>query len=731
MDHRHPHPESLPFIFGAQYYRAPTPEPACWEYDHRRMKQLGFNHVKYWVQWRWAHRGEDRFHWDDLDRLMDLAAANDLAVTLNIICDVAPVWLYDKYPDAKQIMRNGSVIQPYANGCRQIGGTPGPCYNHPGALAERQKFVAAAIEHFRPYPALSMWDVWNEPEQSFPSRTLSDPGSLVCYCEHCRRGFQQWLTKKYGSIERLNEVWGRCYEQWNQVEMPRSRDSLQDFVDWREFHLDTMTAEAAWRLEYARRLDPRRVSYLHVVPSTTEAFSCVTCVDDFAIAEHCQVFAATMNGAPTWTTQMLGAARGRVAYNVESHMNHGSTSLHQRINGMNDLLRDFLPQIGLGIKGFLFWQYRPETLGVESPAWGLVRLDGGDRPITKAVAEFWAKLRPHVPAVFRSNPPRPQIGIWKSRKNEIFGYATCGRFQPLAESIDGHLQTLYWNNYAFRIVSGQMLEGDDLEDLKLLIMPGCYYVTAQEAKVLDQWVRRGGVLLNEAHLAAYSDCGRHSRIIPGCGLAESWGIREIDSTASHHLKLAAADMTTAGFDNLPEDVKKALKDFGTTGGQFFPIRLRVGGIAWGSDRYAMLEGEGWQREGTFDDAANCIMSREIGKGAVYYCGTNIGRGAKKDAAGLLALLRTAIQRAGLAPILGAQCAEPGAVRVDVLLDGGRPRFITIVNRTDREQELRLEAVAGTWRELISGEPWWLDGKPIKLPARFAGMLIGASGLTQP
>ncbi len=92
--------DSLPFLFGAQYDRAPTPEKACWEQDLAKMNELGFTQVKYWVQWRWQHRGPERFYWDDLDELMNLAARNGIGVTLNTIFDVAPIWLYEKYPVA-------------------------------------------------------------------------------------------------------------------------------------------------------------------------------------------------------------------------------------------------------------------------------------------------------------------------------------------------------------------------------------------------------------------------------------------------------------------------------------------------------------------------------------------------------------------------------------------------------------------------------------------------------
>ena len=42
--------------------------------------------------------------------------------------------------------------------------------------------------------------------------------------------------------------------------------------------------------------------------------------------------------------------------------------------------RHILIPLAHGIKGFLFWQYRPERLGGESPAWGLTNPDGSPAP---------------------------------------------------------------------------------------------------------------------------------------------------------------------------------------------------------------------------------------------------------------------------------------------------------------------------------------------------------------
>jgi beta-galactosidase len=715
-----PATREYPFIFGAQYYRAPTPEPECWEQDLAHMRELGLTDVKLWVQWRWSQREPDTFIFDDVDRLMDLAAAQQLRVTINTIFDVSPLWLFERYPDAKQIDASGHVIEPYTVSHRQVGGHPGPCYNHPGALEERQRFMRETLTHFRSHPALAMWDVWNEPEQAFPSRT-PDTRTLVCYCPHCQARFKQWLEAKYGSLQRLNEVWGRCYTRWEQVEVPVNGSTITDFVDWREFHLDTMTAEAAWRLQMARDLDPQRVHYLHVVPNVMSVFNSVTCVDDFALAQHCDVFAATMNGGPILATQVTSAACGKVSYNVESHINHGCTDLHQRILDLPDVLKDFLPQIGLDIKGFLFWQYRPEVLGFESPAWGLVQLDGTDRPVTRAVQTFWRAVAPLKERLLRAHPRKPQVGIWKSRKNEVFHFATQNNLQSLTADVEGYIQALYWHNVPFRVISEQQLAQGELDGIQLLIMPACYYLTNEEATALDKWVREGGVLLNEAHLGAYNgSAGRHSRVTPGAGLAASWGIREVDSTSSYHLHLEVQQAVTAG---LTEDVRKALQDFGVSGAEYFPIRLSNGRYVWGAHRYALLEGDSLTSEGSFDGRHACLASKQVGAGWVFYCGTHLGQAAERDPSGFFAVLEKALARAGVMPVCNAQADQPGSIHLDYLTSPAGEDYAVVLNKTKTEQALSLHTT-GRWRGLFSGVTWQFDGAgQVTVPSDFIDLFI--------
>jgi beta-galactosidase len=710
--------KEYPFLFGAQYYRAPTPEADCWAQDFTKMKDLGFNMVKFWVQWRWNHRGENTFYFDDVDKLMDLAASHDLKVTLNTIFDVSPLWLYDKYPDAKQVMNNGHVIEPAGYSHRQIGGIPGPCYNHPDALGERKKFMEATLNHFRNHKAMSMWDVWNEPELSFPQRN-PNIDTMACYCPSCKNAFVEWLKQKYSSIDTLNKIWGRNYESWQQIELPRSAQLIRDFIDWREFHNDTMTSEATWRIDMAKKLDPDKIVYLHVVPNTMQPFNSVTtCADDFEMAKKCDVFASTMNGNALWESQLVSAANGKICYNVESHMNGGTTNFHQKILGEKDLLNDLLPQIGYGIKGFLFWQFRAEVLGLESPAWGLVNPDGSDRSVTGAFRSFRKKITPIIPDLMESFPATPRIGIWKSRKNEIFHFAINNNLDSLTKSVSSYIYTLYYNNFEFRIISGQMLENNELSGIDFLIMPSCYYVTEAEAKALDAFVKNGGTIFNEAHLAAYNGTtGRHSMITPGCGLSESWSIKEEVSTSSYNLKLENAEKFLG---ELTPDVKKMLADLGTTGAKFFPIKINDSNtILWGANRYAELSGNNLTTEATFNNKP-CIVSKNIGKGKLYYCGTNLGEGSEKDYKGFTEILLKVLKHRNINSVLNTVMAETGSVHVDALYKKDKLKFVVIRNIGNKENAIQLKGV-GNMKGLYSSIN--IESDKITVPADFADIFV--------
>jgi len=674
---------SFPFLWGAQYYRTPTPSRENWDADLKRMSELGFTDVKFWLQWRWNHVAPDKFYFDDIDELMNIAEKYKLRVTINVICNVAPIWLYNMYPDAIQIRNDGHSCESETTQARQIGGNPGPCLNNPGALIERQKFFRESILHLKKHKNLAFWDVWSEPGFSH----TSDVGAvekLRCYCPHCKKAFTAWLKEKYTTIEKLNDIWGRNYSNWDELELPRSASTIKDFVDWCDFHSYVMTREAKWRLEMTKELDPKRVSYLHVTPNTATAFNSVTtCVNDFEVAKLCDVFAASM-GNNQRVIQMLSAGEGKICYAAENFINGGSIAYHQSVVTLNDLLNDLLPQMAMGIKGFLFWQYRPELLGIESPAWGLVNPDGSDRVVTNAVESFWKTFKPYTELLMKSSADKPDVAIWKSMKNEVFNYCTFGNFKSYTSSISAYTNFLSNHSYNFCYVNSGKL--DNLNNIKVLIMPTCYYLTQQEAAAIDSWVNKGGVLLSEAHLGGYNDnTGRHSYVVPGFGLDKKWGIKEVETSSTYLLKFS-------------DKQEEQLKDFDAKGGLYVPINMKDSSVLLGAWRFAKLQASDATVLGSFNDDYPSIISKKIGAGRVYYCGTNIGEGSEKNNKSFNTFLSKVMQESRVEPVLKSNVEK---VWVKKLSQNGKMNFIVLRNLQDNEATVSLQ-FKGKAKGLFSG-----------------------------
>jgi beta-galactosidase len=704
----------LPFLYGVQYYRAPTPEPEFWENDLSNIKQMGCNTVKFWVQWRWSERREEEYYWDDLDQLMDLAHKNGLSVVLNLILDIMPAWVPLHHPDSLMVDGHGNTLECQAILSRQLGGYPGPCYSNLVMIEKRKRFFKAAIEHFKTHPALLTWDVWNEPEHHSKLRIATED-NLLCYCPSCAAGFRHWLRTKYRRIEKLNSVWGRCYFSFDEVEIPHDTKLISDFVDWREFHLDKLTADANWRLEMVKELDPERIAHLHVVPNTGSCFNTITCVDDFALAKKCEIFASTMMDDPVMCAQAISAAGGKYFYNAEWHLNYGGLAMHQRIITRQRFFREIIPQIGWGGRGFLYWQYRVERLGAEAPAWGLVHTDGTPRPVTHHAVEFIEKIAPYREALLQAKRQPARVAIWRSRRNEVFQFCRSGGLDQLYATLKSYADILYSLSVPFCFIDTEQLCSGLADDIDLLIMPQPYYLEQREADALDAFIHQGKVIISEGHLAGYaSDEGRHSSVLPGCGLTHKWGIKEEDSTSSYQLEtIISAEPKEA---NAEGDVKKALDTTGTKGGEYFTFECPDDSAGIGACDFAILAGVDMEVLGSLNEMP-CVVRKTIGEGVLFYAGTLLGYGAQQDDTFLQKLLLQALEKAKIkpeSPVYG--------LHIDRLYreDNAQPDFILFNNKTSEPHTVELPQDR-QWREIFNGN----EGHDIEIEPNTALMFYAA------
>ena len=676
------------FMFGSQYYRAPSPPPEDWAADLRRMVELGFNTVKFWIQWRWNHPEMDRFDFDDIDGLMAEADRHGLKVMLNTIVDVAPVWLYRHYPDASMVTLDGRKIGPQTQPHRQIGGL-GVCLNHTEAMEHMFAFLQAAYERYSDHPALSIWNVASEPEltQSMSEmRLYADDhrkmGDMLCYCPRCEFQFKVWLEERYGDVAELNRRWNRNYRSFEEVELPKTRNTFNDMIDWRMFFVDVLGRNVRRRFEVAKAADKGAHPLMchHVFIQGFPVTS--TANDPWNVGKLGDLHGFTQMDDPMMHDILRSCARGKPVVSAEMLMLMGYTlDLHREITE-TDVKRHVFTGLAANLKGFVFWQYRPELLGREAPAWGLTRLDGSSTPWLEAFAKVGRALQKHADFLHEARPRDARVAILYSPENQIFAWASTGNEKNATNSLMGFHRALYEQSHVVDFIHVAEVAAGMLDTYAVLIMPFPYCLPSEALDQVRAWVERGGVLISEAYTAGWNlEEGRHSTTVPGDGLDAVFGVRQDGA--------------------VPPDEDDGHITITTT--------RAVGALAAGFEVHGAIVQENLAVDGAeilagFRDGRPAITVNRFGKGKAVAIGSYLGLPAAGDNgevnARLLASLVDEVAQ------LDHPTAEDARVRVDVLSNGSGRTLLVFRNLEAKPLDCRVLVPAlasSSWNELFSSE----------------------------
>ncbi len=201
---------NTPFIsasklhLGASYYPEHWPEER-WPEDIRLMREAGFT-VARLGEFAWSSMepaaGDFRLDW--LERAISQLATAGIKTVLGTPTAGPPAWLTAQYPDMLAVDEYGRRAQ-HGNRCHY-------CVNSPEFHAASERMVKAMAERFGPNPDVIGWQIDNEFHR-------------VCYCDRCRRLFQDFLQARYGSLDALNErwstaYWSQTYSAWEQIPIP-------------------------------------------------------------------------------------------------------------------------------------------------------------------------------------------------------------------------------------------------------------------------------------------------------------------------------------------------------------------------------------------------------------------------------------------------------------------------------------------------------------------------------
>ncbi|SNT60701.1 beta-galactosidase/beta-galactosidase [Asanoa hainanensis] len=550
-------------IVGAQYYRPPNPPRDDWERDLRRMREAGFDTVKLWACWSWMQPTPGAIDFDDLDTLFDLAHRAGLGVVVNTILENAPYWLAAAHPSAHYQDQDQRVVRLTAAMNTPGGGWPGLCFDNPGVADAASAFLTAVVERYRDHPALRVWDVWNEPHLE-PASYF--PDRLYCYCDASVAAFVAGLRERYGSLDALNAAWARRFSSWDQAEPPRVFEAVPDMLDWRGHWFRTLTSWLDRRCAVVRAADPEHPVMTHVALSGFTGQLATHTLDEYALASTVDIFGTS--SFPTWLMgddhvehffnldTARGAAVGKPFWQAELQGGRG------RRDGPRSTPHPDPSTVALwmwnalasGASGVVFWQWRPELLGPESPGYGLCTPDGSLTPRVAAASAFAAATRSLEGAVAAPG----SIGLLVSRASALHAFATDRTMNLYRDAVLGAYRLLLDADLPVEVLHADRIADAGVPDhIESLYWPMPSVAGSPLAAKLKAFVHRGGTLLSEAAPGEHDDLGWRRPSVPGAGLAELFGARQVDADIATEVEVGGLrgawqreTLTVAGGDVL-------------------------------------------------------------------------------------------------------------------------------------------------------------------------------------
>ncbi|MDY6913412.1 MAG: beta-galactosidase [Planctomycetota bacterium] len=527
--------EEILFPYGCQYYRPPNPPRDQWDRDMARMRQLGFNVIKVWGMWNWINVEPGRFDFEELDEIFDLAEKSGLKVVLNTICENVPWWMAQKFPEAMYRRADGDTVEPMCWDNTPGGGWPGLCFDHPQVRDLAIEYLTQLAGRYRTHPATYGYDCWNEPHiEPIALQTPVIERNLYCYCENSCRNFLLWLRRRYQGIDRLNEAYHTKYPAFRYVRAPRKLGPVPLWMDWQRFWQDNLADIMRWRCEAIRSADPDHFVMSHegldgVVTTSYSKY----CVGDWLLAAVPDKWGCSW--FPNWSETDICEASLHIDIAKSAggqkecwicELQPGGEPTGEIFTGSHPTPDDMalwnLSALATGMKGVLYWQYRPELLGGEMGSLGMTNNDGSETPRTE-IASRLAKLLNSDEFYTQAQPARPKIAILHSKDVHNFIFAAKQSNSPVVESVVGLYHILWKANLPVRFLHVDLTAPQQLNDFPVAFFPSPVCMNQVQAEMLQAYVKQGGILVCEPYLGQFDLHGYVSQKTPGFALDEVFG----------------------------------------------------------------------------------------------------------------------------------------------------------------------------------------------------------------
>lgn len=501
----------MSLYIGTNYHPHDWPEEQ-WIVDINLMKQAGFTTVRLghlcWDSYE-PEEGVYTFEW--FDRVMDLFAEAGIGVLLDISMRPAPIWVHKLCPGCNIYGKSGTRQDSLR---RYMEDVSDPAYQQ-----YAMRFAEKLVCRYKNHPALVAFGLCNEIGDGFLSHS-----------EDTRRRFSEWLKKKYGNVEALNEAW--VAKRWSRKLTSFDDAVLQEnelaagapeaWLDMRRFFSDE-NGEFIVKLRkiveknapgiphssnhYAEK-DHYGFDYLKFCDSFVD-YPGIGFYPGYSTGEKYQYMSTVYmqrlseSGKPMWCLEFQSGSRGI--------MSGPPGALHMM--AMLCLLNRAEMILG--------WTWRSMLGGEEQYLFGLLSHDGiptANYDEYKKIAADMNKLQKYgFPYL-----PKPDTAIAYSYDSAWVSQYGAAQYQQTYHQnmVEVH-KAFYESNRDYNVVDLRNLKNN----YRLIIIPGHILIGKEAAEQVRRYVDQGGTVIMTGYSASVDETGKvFSTSKPGY-MADVFGIR--------------------------------------------------------------------------------------------------------------------------------------------------------------------------------------------------------------
>jgi beta-galactosidase len=511
-----------------------------------------------------------------------------------------PVW---KFKEIKELWENANQRNGNKNNRDNVD------FADPTIYPLVEDYFRAVIGRYGKSPALSFYNIWNEPHYS------SD-------ADHVIERYRTWLQKKYGSLSKLRISWGEDYTDWNQVSpfLNENWHSSMPQIDWILFRNELNGMLLGELVKTLRKYDTAHPVNANPVGTPFANFGNFGNynADNWVFTQYNDVNGISYypdgwerehNGEqyPFWLHNFAFNTVRCASENKDYILSEVYTNTQNGLALNGYLTKSFVSLLAWtalanNCKGLVYWKWEPFLRGRQSLGRGLCRTNGELAPRGEAVKEFGSIMQQYGAVLSQAQLKKPQVavlidvaGLIKTLEQSTEPATT----KFMYESIAGVFKSLYEGNITTDILRmDRGIDRETLKSYKIIFLPFQIVIRQEIADVLKDYVKQGGWIVADARTATLNELDFAYRTNPGAGLDTLFGAVRTDWTGQMNYSKVLMNGNQSNSSSVID-------------GKFFQDQLRI------TDTVDVL--------GTFSETGKpAVIKHRSGKGAAILSAVPLG-----------------------------------------------------------------------------------------------------------